>query len=351
MLAGIREAFARQAGDAVGLIVLSQNPEETTRLHGLPAVDRMRPAAVRGVLRQSDLLISGGGSLLQDTTSLRSLLYYLWVMRLAYRQGVPVMFYAQGIGPLRRRISRTLVRMAAQPAAYITVRDDASARLLASLGVTRPPIEVTADPAFALSPAPPETIDRLFEVEGLPRDVPLLGVALRPWGHDAEAHLDDSARLLTALAQQDRAQVALIPMQVPHDVTFAEAVAQHTGHPDRFPLVRGSYSPATLLGLIGRLQAVVAMRLHTLIFAARAAVPPFALSYDPKVDHLMARLGLSDLLAPWPGSDPEAVAARAIALLSEREAYRNALCAQNGELEQLALRNADRALEIRSPTR
>ncbi|WP_436570579.1 polysaccharide pyruvyl transferase family protein, partial [Klebsiella pneumoniae] len=69
-----------------------------------------------------DLLLSGGGSLLQDTTSLRSLLYYLWVQRVAWRARKPVMYYAQGLGPLRRRLSRRLVAAAARRAAYITVR-------------------------------------------------------------------------------------------------------------------------------------------------------------------------------------------------------------------------------------
>src|SRR5579862_5696826 len=101
VLAGIKEALQRQAGDEAQMIVLSQNPAETRRLHGLAAVDRMSLSMVRRVLSETDLLLSGGGSLLQDTTSIRSLLYYLWIARTAYSIGKPVMFYAQGIGPLR----------------------------------------------------------------------------------------------------------------------------------------------------------------------------------------------------------------------------------------------------------
>ena len=81
-----------------------------------------RQALVR-TFRASDLVLSGGGSLLQDTTSLRSLIYYLWVVRLAQRHGAPVMFYAQGIGPLKRRSARSITRFVADRVRRITVRD------------------------------------------------------------------------------------------------------------------------------------------------------------------------------------------------------------------------------------
>jgi polysaccharide pyruvyl transferase WcaK-like protein len=110
--------------------------------------------------------------------------------------------------------------------------------------------------------------------------------------------------------------------------------------------VRNVYSPAVLLGLVARMQAVVAMRLHTLIFAARCAVPPFALSYDPKVENLMRGLALEDSLENWRGFEPAEVSERVANLLSERPARVTALRARTAELERLALRNADCALSL-----
>ena len=345
VLAGIRESLARRVGDGVRLLALSQNPEETRKLHGIAAEDRMNFSALRMVMRESDMLLSGGGSLLQDTTSVRSLLYYLWVARLALNAPIPLMFYAQGIGPLRRSMSRTLVRMVANRAATITVRDESSARLLAAIGVTNPKIEVTADPAFALTPAAPEIITPLLRAEGLPTDRPMIGVALRPWGGEGESPLGDYGRLLTELARQTEAQIVLLPMQTPNDVKFAEQVAAQTETPKSFPIVRGVYAPDVLLGLIGQMKMVVAMRLHALIFAARTGVPPFALSYDPKVEHLMRGLGLEDSLESWRGFDPQEVAGRVAKLAAERASRSAALRAQMPALEQKALRNADCAME------
>ncbi len=346
VLAGIREGFARRAGERVRLTALSQEPEATRALHGIPAIDRMNMAAVRETLSRTDLLLSGGGSLLQDTTSMRSLLYYLWIARMAYRRRVPVMFYAQGMGPLHRPLSRSLVRAVANRAACITVRDPSSAQLLRAIGVTNPKLEVTADPAFALSPATKRVVEDLLMREAIPADAPLVGVALRPWGGTGQSPVASYARLLDLLAQRGDAHVVLLPMQMPGDLAFAEQVVAQTGKPDQFLIVRNAYPPAALLGLVGRMSAMVAMRLHALIFAAHAGTLPFALAYDPKVDHLMRGLGLEDALEDWRAFDPAAVAERVAGMIANWSARSAPLRAQIPELERRALRNADIALQL-----
>lgn len=346
VLAGIAASFRRQAGDRVRLTVLSQNPEATTAQHGLPAVPRMKLDAVAATLRECDLLLSGGGSLLQDTTSVRSLVYYLWIARMAFRLGKPVMFYAQGMGPLHRPISRLLVRLVANRAAFLTVRDEPSAQLLKRIGVTNPNLEVTADPAFALSPAPDAQIDALCTKFGIPLDGPLIGVALRPWGGTGAAPLDSYARLLNELHRQTDACVVLVPMHSADDISFAQQVAQRTDDPARYPVVAQECAPELLLGLLGRMQSVVAMRLHALIFAARMAVPPFALAYDPKVENLMSLLGLTESLVPWDTFDPISVAAQVATTLQNRATHSTALKSRATTLEQRALRTADIAIEI-----
>jgi polysaccharide pyruvyl transferase WcaK-like protein len=110
--------------------------------------------------------------------------------------------------------------------------------------------------------------------------------------------------------------------------------------------VRHAYPPATLLGLVGRMQAVVAMRLHALIFAAHAATIPIALAYDPKVDHLMRGLGLDDALEDWRAFDPAAVVQKVAGMIADRPRRVASLSAQIPELERRALRNADCALEL-----
>ena len=51
-------------------------------------------------MRKTHLYINGGGSLMQDVTSHRSLWFYLFTISWAKRLGNQVMMYGCGIGPI-----------------------------------------------------------------------------------------------------------------------------------------------------------------------------------------------------------------------------------------------------------
>ena len=153
ILEAIQQAI-HEASDHICVTALSNDPELTRRQYGLEAIPRFRVLKVFSALRRCDALLSGGGSLLQDTTSTRSLLYYLTVIRCAHWLGKPVMLYANGIGPVRRPANRRRVKRVVEQATLITLRDHSSARELQDMGVTRTDLHVTADPVFHLSPAP-----------------------------------------------------------------------------------------------------------------------------------------------------------------------------------------------------
>ncbi|MEY4358906.1 MAG: polysaccharide pyruvyl transferase CsaB, partial [Cyanobacteriota bacterium] len=116
-------------------LVTAFDQEAVQQRHGVATVQRRSLRAVLQALRQSRALVLGGGSLLQDSTSFRSLLYYAALITAARLQGKPVLLWAQGLGPLRRRRSRNLVRLLLPMASGITWRDASSARLGRALGV------------------------------------------------------------------------------------------------------------------------------------------------------------------------------------------------------------------------
>ena len=158
----------RAADATVEITVLSGNPKEPrwhmefVQLVGLILV-------LTKELSRADLLISGGGSLLQDVTGPLSVPYYLGIVVLAKLLKTPVVFYAQGVGPVRRRLSRWLIRLIANRVDLITLRDVESAALLKLIGVYRPPIYVTADPVFSLRP----TIEEVQRAESHFEDLSL----------------------------------------------------------------------------------------------------------------------------------------------------------------------------------
>lgn len=343
VLAGIVESFRQRAGEgAARITVLSANPQETQRRHGLDAVDRMRLPDVRQTLAECDLLLSGGGSLLQDSTSLRSLLYYLMVIWMAQRRGKPVMFYAQGIGPLRRRMARALTRMVADRTQYITVRDSASAALLQRIGVRKPPIEVTADPAFALKPQEPQALAAYLKRGEKFCDKPLIGIALRPW-MSPEPTIEEYARMAQRTAQKTGGHLLFLPMQLPADATLSRQIADRLSGA---AVLEAPLSPQAILGVTGRLSGLIAMRLHALIFGAMGAVPMVALGYDPKVASLMETLGETSRHLPLERFDAEAVSQMLAAAMAEGETLRSHLRRRAQELTERALTNVDRALLV-----
>jgi polysaccharide pyruvyl transferase CsaB len=288
VLASIVSGLRRQAGDDLDIVVLSARPEETARTYGVRSVGRMEFRRVRESIRGCDLFISGGGSLLQDATSFKSLAYYLFLIEMAERAGRKVMVLGQGIGPLRRTMSRMLTRRALDRVSLITVRDDESAALLAQIGVKRPRIEVTSDPTFALRPCPPEEAQRLLAEAGIGPDEDVAAVSLREW---PEAPVMEIAAVsaLADLANRLPARLLMIPMQMPGDAEMARRIRRSIG--DRIAVLPDGCSPEQVMGAISACRMVVAMRLHALIFAASAGVPALGISYDPKVTSFLAAAG------------------------------------------------------------
>lgn len=338
-----RSLTLRRPDERVDLVVLSASPDDTRRRHEFAAVDRMSLLAVRRALKASDLLISGGGSLLQDATSLRSLLYYLWVIRLARVCRTPVMVYAQGVGPLRSRTARAITRVTLNRVGAITVRDPESAALLRAIGVTRPPLEVTADPAFVLDPVGQPAAERALADAGIEPGEAIVGLALRPVASGGPS-ASGAGRIAEALARRTGARVLFMPMQPPGDARLAEeamAVA-----PAGSAMLRSALAPRETLAVVGRLEGLVAMRLHALIFAAMTGVPMVALAYDPKVVSLMADLGQAARCLDLGAARPDAVAAAVASGLADRGAVRRELLGRAAVLRERALVNADRALEL-----
>lgn len=339
VLAGIYESFRLRAVEAE-FTVLSADPSDTEQRHGLRAIPRMDRAAMKRTFRESDLVLSGGGSLLQDTTSLRSLLYYLWVVRLAQKCGAQVMFYAQGIGPLRRPIARMLTRIVADRVRRITVRDPESAELLRRIGVRKPPIEVTADPAFALQTAPDSVVSQIIAEAGGELNGRYIGFALRPWhAGPGEGVL---AKIAADIGNRTGRKLLFLPMQPPGDLELANSVAAPLG--EKGLVVGRQLSPPEAAGVVANLDLLVGMRLHALIFAAAAGVPAIGLAYDPKVTQLMELTGQRDWCVPIDRISPECVCSAVESALLKHELLRSDLLDRSSMLREKALSNVDHAL-------
>ncbi|WEK53937.1 MAG: polysaccharide pyruvyl transferase CsaB [Candidatus Cohnella colombiensis] len=285
ILTALAEAGA-EAGIRIEPIVLSGDPEWTREQYGVEAVHRMKLAEVRRAIKSSDGLISGGGSLLQDATGLGSIPYYLGVMAIARWCGKPTFVYAQGIGPVNRRMFQPFIARAFKKAAYVSVRDDESAMLLRRYGVPQQRIAVVPDPVMGL-PALPEA-DR--PEERAADTTPVVGVSVRFWRSD-RADLDRVAAALEALARRHQGGVRLrfLPFHHGSDEDASRYVMERLSCD--VELAPAHEDPQLMLREVSRCALLIGMRLHSLIYAANQDVPLLGISYDPKIDQFLSRLG------------------------------------------------------------
>ena len=299
----ILDMLCRDLSEDCDLTVLSRRPEETSRIFGVKAVHRFRLFKVLNAVKHADLLISGGGSLLQDKTSTRSLLYYLLIIRLGTRYATPTMIYANGIGPILGKANRKRTAKVLRNADRITLRDEDSAGIVQSLCPGKE-VTVTADPVFRMSTAPEEAANRILRENGISgKDV--FAVFLRSTKNTNNARL---AALFDEISARTGCMPVFIAMQEPGDRKAALAVRRSMKSPSC--IIREPLTGPELIAVLRRMRGAVSMRLHALIFGAVAGIPLVGFDEDPKIKTLLGSLDPGLPVLPK-DIDPAAGAARA----------------------------------------
>lgn len=271
----------RQALPQGELTILSSDPQDTREKYQVHSVPRMCIPKVIRALWETDMLISGGGSLLQDVTSRSSILYYLMIIFLALLFRKRVFIYAQGIGPIRGKWNRHLTAMLLKRVDGIAVRDQRSAQLLWEIGVPPEQVSVTADPVLGLHPTDPAWGEHFLKEMGLRQDDrrPLVGWAIKAGD---ERFLQEVMRSVRYLKETCHADSIFIPFHYEQDARAIDALREQLG--DEAYYVRDKHLMDEMLSLIGNLDVLVGVRLHSLIYAAVAGVPMVGISYDPKIE-------------------------------------------------------------------
>lgn len=318
---------------SVEITVLSNNPKETTTRYGLPSIPRFHVWKVMKALKDSDALLSGGGSLLQDRTSTRSILYYLWVISLGHRFGKPVMMYANGIGPVTKKANRRRVAKAVEEATVVTLRDKDSGEELRAMGVLREDLIITADPVQGMSPAAPEVGRDLLQRAGVTGD--FVSISVREWG-DMEKFSLELGKFCDMIVERTGYQILFILMQPSRDSAVSMVIQSAMTQPSL--ILEEHTSPDQLMAVLGQAKFCVAMRLHTLIFSARMGVPLLGLVYDPKVESFLRE---TDMLSCGDVAEftAESGKAQLEQLLQQYEAYKETIVKQQVKLEEKAKEN------------
>ena len=271
------------------ITVLSHDPAATEAKYGVRAARRMSLWDILRCVWRCDLLLSGGGSLLQDATSGRSILYYLFILRLAQLLGKKTFIYSQGIGPINSPRNRRLTARVLRRASGIVVRDEASRDLLLSIGVPGRLVQVTADPVIRVRKADTALGLEILEREGCPRNPDKLTVGWALKSRKASpALLTEVERCILWLREAYGADAVLIPFFQSEDIGVCEQAASELD--GQAGCLRQKYLSEEMLSIIGCMDVLVGVRLHSLIYAAVMGVPMIGISYDPKVEAFLASI-------------------------------------------------------------
>jgi len=287
-------ASFRSKDPAMPITVLSRSPEDTEKRHGVKAIYKFNMPAVFAAMRRSKLFISGGGSLIQDVTSSRSLYYYLYTIKMAKVLGCKVIMYGCGIGPVSRPFNRKMARIVIDRFVdSITLREADSLKELRAFGVKHPRTQVASDPALTLDKAPDEEINAAMEKLGLKPDGNYLCIVPRKWpGFEKKA--ESFAKCADAIHAKYGYETLFLSIDHKNDAMAAEIIARHMKSP--YIIAPDVLPPHLTIGILSRMEAVISMRLHGLIFSAGQGVPLVGVSYDPKVNSFLRYIGSSSCI-------------------------------------------------------
>ncbi len=259
----------------------------TVKKNALPAgvepIGRYDLVKIKKELARTRLFILAGGSLLQNSTSNRSLGYYYYLSRLASRMGARVMLYAGGVGPIIGDEAAYEAVEAVENCDAVTLRDPDSLELLKILECETDGIAITAD--AALSTPPIELPDEI--ASALPAGKRYFAVSVRPLsglrrgeGARSPSEIYETIAAAVRTVADRRSAVPLWIPFAPEDVKLCERLCRQSERGRVLPLMCAGH----VISLLARCEFVLGMRLHSIVFSSAAGIPAVAVAYDPKVE-------------------------------------------------------------------
>lgn len=265
--------------------VLCGSVERLSRNYGYRGVLKTDMARVNSSIEECDALVFPGGSIFQDVTSVRSAMYYANLVKQAKKAGKKVVMLGQGVGPLNRWLSKRAAVDAFNSVDMLCVRDPSSVMTLKGLGVKTTP-RLTADMAYLLPKPQLGEDSSSFGVAGMKT----VGICARPWGKDKNKTVVNVFGELVKKLHGAGYVPTMVSMDEEEDAPIVQAIAKTFG--GKVPELKGVNHPVQLQERILRMEGIISMRLHGGILATTVDVPPYMVSYDPKVNAFANLMGL-----------------------------------------------------------
>ncbi len=256
--------------NAEKITVLSSNPIKTAKLYDVDSANYLK--FFKPIL-ESDILISGGGSLLQDVTSLKSLIYYLAVIVTALVFNKKVIIFAQGFTPFRTKIGKFFTKFVLKYCDKIYVRDSKSQEILKKMSLNS---ELVADPVFGIETP---TVEHHQGV----------GVQLRSFHTLTDSFLEKLADEISKHFPDEK--IKLFSLQDSLDIPVLEKFSNVLKTKGLDAEIYKNLSVETCINELSKLEYLIGMRFHADLVAAKAGVKVLGINYDIKVLNLAKNIG------------------------------------------------------------
>lgn len=217
-------------------------------------------------IRMVDGVCFAGGSILQDVTSLRSLIYYLGIILLSLIMKRPVIMVSQGIGPIRTRVGKRLLRLL-NFIYSISVRDRDSLEMLEKVGVYKPKCYLGNDLVLYLNL---EKFRKTLTEKS--RDVLIL---VREYPNFKEG---DFLKAIARFREKYNLDISVMITHKLEDKNISERFARRLG----CDLISWE-NPFSIFSVMSTFKLIISMRLHPLIISTLLDIPFLGVVYDPKV--------------------------------------------------------------------
>lgn len=329
----------------IQLIVASEQPATVERLHGCPAFQRSDVAAMDAEMSVASAAVLGGGGLWHDYTFERSggplsifsdtvisLAGFGKLLILAGIYGRPAHVFGIGVGPLSNPQAKQLLRLLAETAQTIAVRDQESKDLLEMIESWRVPVTYVPDMVYSLNLGNPRAPAAIREIES---QCPIIAVNLRPWPTGKQAVEERVAQALEVVARLHDCALVGIPMQAKHDEEILRRAFAMIRIPRPSLVLDWTEDLEELVGTIKASRGLLAMRLHACLLGHRLGVPTLGIAYDPKVAGHFKELGVEERALPYEASVDDLVSGLT-QLVNSQGKLEAAVCQRVASLEEAA---------------
>jgi len=280
----------RNTNKNANITVLSLRPENTKNTYCVNSIYTFDFKSIKKILKQNDVFISGGGTLLQNVTSTKSLLYYLYLILLAKKYKNKVIMYACGVGPIKGKIIRKITSYILNKCVdHILLRDNLSYTELSKLNVNLDKVELGIDPSLLLNEF--IKIDKdIFDKFNLDKTKKYVGISINKINKNI---IQEMENILIYLNKKNIIPI-LIPMDYNDDLKVLKDLIKETKIP--YYIIDKNISFIEKYSLISNMEFVIGMRLHTILFSYLLGVKVIGISYDSKINAFCDDWGIPNLI-------------------------------------------------------